>query len=263
MIEVAGRFELKYAIPCSLAPAVVDFVSEYCNLDSHAKSLPNGRRGYSVRSLYYDGANLPLYASRLDVKSVRTVLRVRTYGDAAPEEPVFLEAKRKLKNRVIKHRVQVGNMSQWRGVSSLIAPDATSMIHRFSSLIEQWRAIPTVLVHYEREIFVDSGLDDQSTRLTLDSNVCAVRTTTDDASSFAGMGSPIVSPDWIIMELKFNKVMPAWMRQLLQELSLCSESVSKFGLGVCYTIRSESLAERRLFVPYSIRSASEKETKTA
>jgi hypothetical protein len=263
LIEAAGRFELKYAIPKARAPEIVEYAGEYCNLDSYAKELPNGRFGYSVRSLYFDGPELPLYATRLDAKSVRTVLRVRTYGEASPKEPVFLETKRKLINRVIKHRVQVGTVSSWSGVSGLVGSPVGTLSHRFSKLIEQWGAVPAVLVHYEREIFVERGLDDQSTRLTLDTNVCAARRTTDVAASFGGVGSPIVPPDWMIMELKFNKVMPAWMRLLLQELSICSESVSKFGLGVSHTIRSESLAERRLFVPYSIHSSREQESRTA
>ena len=263
MIEAAGRFELKYAIPKGLAPQIVEYAGQHCNLDSHSRELPNGRFGYKVRSLYFDGPELPLYATRLDAKSVRTVLRVRTYGEAGPKEPLFLETKRKLNNRVIKHRIQAGSVSSWGGVSGLLGSPVGSLSHRFSTLIEQWRAAPVVLVNYDREIFVESGLDDQSTRLTLDTNVCAAQRTTDAAASFGGTGSHIVPPDWMIMELKFNKVMPSWMRQLLQELSLCSESVSKFGLGVCHTIRSESLAERRLFVPYSIHSAYVKEPQTA
>ena len=263
LIESAGRFELKYAVPVRVVPEIVEFVGQHCSLDSHARKIPNGRFGYSVRSLYFDGPELPIYATRLDGRSVRTVLRIRTYGNADPHEPMFLETKRKLNNRVIKHRVQVGDVSSWAGISGLKGAPNGSLVHRFSGLIEKWRAVPAVLVHYEREIFVADGLDDQSTRLTLDTNICATRRTIDDASAFRGTGSLIVPRDWVVMELKFNKVMPSWMRILLQELSICSESISKFGLGVCHMIRSENLADRRLFVPYSIRSASEKDNKTA
>jgi len=263
LIEAAGRFELKYAIPLSMVPIVLEYADRNCCLDSHSAELPNGRLGYSVRSLYFDGSSLPLYATRLDSRSVRTVLRVRTYGNAGPDKPVFLETKRKLNNRVIKHRVQEGDVSSWTGVSGLRNAPSGTLAHRFFSLIERWKAVPTVLVNYDREIFIAKGFDDQSTRLTLDTSICALPVATDTPSSFRGTGTQVVPDGWVIMELKFNKVMPSWMRSLSKDLSICSESVSKFGLGVSHTIRSEVLAERRLFVPYSIRSASVKETKIA
>ena len=248
MIEAAGRFEFKYVVPLSVREELLKLVRQYVREDPHAGDLGGGRRGYQVRSIYYDGDQFPLYGTRLDSEKVRTVLRVRSYADGGDDQPVFLEAKRKLQERVVKHRVKVGRLGEYEGPSmELLKRHPGRAGRRFVGLIEKWQAKPRVLVHYEREIFLPRGFDDQQTRLTLDTNIRAMAV--DDHRAFQGTGELVIPDGWIVMEQKFNRVMPEWMRRLSAHLELVSESVSKFALGLSQTHRINRPHEVELFMP--------------
>ncbi|NOY26346.1 MAG: hypothetical protein GXP62_10785 [Oligoflexia bacterium] len=45
------------------------------------------------------------------------------------------------------------------------------------------------------------------------------------------------------------------MRDLVRQLRLCSEAVSKFALGVCRSLRDDRSIELNYLTPYSVRRA--------
>ena len=262
-----GRAELKFALPVSMLLELLESCAAHIapdlNGDSLAPWLPELTPfqgappvGYRVSSLYLDDACLDGYAQRLDDMRIRNRLRIRTYGEPGSKAPVFLEAKRKLASRVIKHRVQVGDTEQWAlGDPRQPWVDAVDRSKpRQRPLAERWvqatrsKGMGVVCrVAYLRETFVEG-----SSRLTLDHHVSA-QAETDPRALRGPCSEPLLPAGWMVLELKYDEQKPAWMRHLVERLRLASEPVSKFALGVALTLRAHHPGEARRFCPPSIR----------
>ena len=269
-----GRRELKYMIPVSKRDRVLEIAAEAVVSDSHAEDLtqylgtqfttPDGGapRGYRVNTLYLDTPDLHTYTLRLQGAHVRDVVRIRTYGQ--PHDtgaPVFLEDKRKLRDRVVKHRTKVGKAGDWtlgdaerpwlRAISTFLERPTTSAKQR--RLAERWlrhvegeHLSRVCTVHYVREVYVEG-----ESRLTIDHHVHAFGA--QDPRYIQGPnGTRLIPEGFLVLELKFNDRKPVWMRRICAELHLLEEPVSKYGLGVAHTVRVDALGERRAVTPPSI-----------
>ncbi len=261
-----GRFELKYAIPVGLRERLLELVQDDVRSDEHARPLPCGGRGYPVHSLYYDTAHneqptFDDYFDRLAERNIRDRLRIRTYGwrgDA--EQPVFLENKRKLDDRVVKHRVRVCNTEEWYQQRSQqpwqtwrkrIPPRGRHAFRNFDRMVRIARR-PVSVVHYVREVFIDNDPAQTQVRLTIDREVTAtIRPKTLDL--YASPDVDLLPRDWMVLEMKFDGDRPVWMRRLCRKLSLQASPVSKFGLSVALGFRADHPRELRYFTPHPLR----------
>lgn len=264
-----GRAELKYAIPTELRSEVLALAAGHVESDRHARELTELEhlrdadgalpRGYRVTSLYVDDAKLRGYGERLDDRRIRNRLRIRTYDYPGSVRPVFLEAKRKLGGRVIKHRVMVGDTDTWAqlpgpkpwqaAVGLVQGATEQRIARRWVQAVDRANMGVVCRVDYLRETFVDG-----TSRLTLDHWVGAAET--DDPYDLRGdCPLALLPPDWIVLELKYNALEPLWMRRLVRALGLQAEPVSKFALGVAHTRRPGRWAELRRLTPPSLRRA--------
>ena len=101
-------------------------------------------------------------------------------------------------------------------------------------------------VTYVRETWVQGRC-----RLTIDHDLRA-HAWPDPRELQAHAAKPLLPPGWIVLELKFNGAEPGWMRQLVMNLQLMSEPVSKFALGVVKTVRGAPPTELRRVTPPSL-----------
>lgn len=259
-----GRYELKYAVPLADRARVLHAAAGHISQDHHGEDLSDwidvghGETpplGYRVHSLYLDSPSLEGYERRLSSNRVRDRVRVRTYGAIGDPAPVFLEAKRKLDDRVIKHRVRVGDACQWAQADaeapwrSIIAPmlgPPGARARRWQSIVEAGCMVPVCTIHYAREVYIAG-----TARLTLDHEVRSVGRP-DPRQLQGNDGVQLIPTRWMILELKFFGLPPAWMRTLVRLLDLRAEPVSKFGLGVACSLRGHHPAEIRAMTPHSI-----------
>ncbi len=261
-----GRFELKYALPLDRRAELLERAGAHVRADAHAASLeralpgillPDGAptRGYIVHSLYLDDPQLSGYARRLARDRIRNRMRIRTYGLPGDDAPVFLEAKRKLARRVIKHRVRVGGALAWAEGDALrpwvdavqrLDGEAGRAGQRWLELAEAQHLGAVASTHYVREIFVRG-----TERLSIDHRVSAHPSP--DPRRFQHEGPlPLIPAGWLVVELKFNGDQPLWMRELVRDMRLASEPISKFALGVACSHRADRPAELRSLVPPTI-----------
>ncbi len=255
--QQTGRYELKYVIPAGLRSTIVDLISPFAEPDPQAGDIGHGRRGYQVHSLYFDTARLSDYFERLDQAKVRNRLRVRTYDSPDSRRPIFLENKRKCGRMVIKHRSRLCDSRQWLecneprpwlGLNEAANGSRDFAASVFHQLVEGGRRRPVSSVRYEREAFVPRDSNPGGVRLTLDYDVRAtIATTAHDI--FAPSQVRLIPPEWIVMELKFQRFAPAWMHTLRQELAISAMPVSKFGLSVARCIRGTHPNELRALTP--------------
>lgn len=266
-----GRFELKYALPLARRAEVLSEAWDHVEPDPNgapiSSLLPDGiggdgpaPRGYRVCSLYLDTEDLRGYNQRLAEARIRNRVRVRTYGVPGETAPVFLEAKRKLHRNVVKHRILTGNTDQW-ATGDAARPwrdavrdhgDPRGFARRWLQSVEEEDMHAVCHVTYVRETWVHGRC-----RLTIDHDLRA-KPFPDPRQLQAHAPTPLLPPEWVILELKFNGAEPGWMRNLVQRLRLISEPVSKFALGVVCTVRDGPIHElRRVTPPSLVRAARE------
>jgi hypothetical protein len=263
-----GRSELKYAVRVEVRDAILKAAATYVRADPHANLLTDllpslqsvdgePPRGYRVCSLYLDTFDLSGYTERLAEARIRNRVRVRTYGLPGENATVFLESKRKLAQRVIKHREKVGTCEEWASYDSqhpwreAVArhADPKHFGERWLSAVDGPDMFPVCRVTYLRETWVDG-----EARLTLDHKVQAsANPSPTDLQGFSDID--LIPEGWMVLELKFSGSEPPWMRRLVNTFHLAAEPVSKFALGVVKTLRADREGELRYLTPPSIQRA--------
>lgn len=243
-----GRYELKYVLHERELPILHASIAGHVEPDRHAWALPSGGLGYVVSSVYLDSTDFRGYAERLRMERIRNRVRVRTYGSAGDEQPLFLECKRKLDDQVIKHRVRMGDADSYQQLDEFHWESVDDRLtQRFARAVRGMKAM--CVVRYEREVFTAS-----TARLTVDRNIRA-GAVDDTRMVYADAPLLLIPDDWCVVELKFNGQMPGWMRETSRELELYSEPVSKFALGMVKSRRAGHLGELRQLTPSTILAA--------
>ncbi len=258
--EEIGRYELKYVLPVSVKAEVLSLIEPHSLPDANARPLADGSLGYSVRSLYFDTPGLDDYFDRLAEHRVRNRIRVRTYGEPGEDHPVFVENKRKCQRWVVKQRTKICHAGTWMAADDP-APWLSLLERRelrssyaachFRHLVESKGRVPTSVVHYRRQVFIDKNQEVHA-RLTLDQRINAAPGSSAD-DLFSAPNTTLIPDEWMVMELKFCSEPPGWMRQICRSLQLHSVPVSKYGLSVATSIRSDHPHELRFLTPPPLR----------
>lgn len=256
-----GRWELKYVLPLSARAELLRIAGPYILPDPHGVPLHElGTRGYDVHSMYFDTPRLNDYTERLESRDVRVRLRIRTYGKPGDHAPVFFEDKRKFNAWVMKQRCKVADADHWMALQDpkpwvhyghMVTGQKALVARHFLRRVEDEGRTPVSVVHYRRECFTDLDPSDAEIRLTMDHQVTS--TTNPGPGDFYAPADQLLIPeDFVVLELKFNRTEPGWMRTLVRELHLQAEPVSKFALSVAYGQRRHRPEELRRVTPVSV-----------
>lgn len=233
MANFHGRYELKYFLPFDLIDKAIAFASPYVQPDQHAKPNGLGVPGYTIRSVYFDDDNLTLYKEKLIGLKDRRKFRVRGYANVTPENSVFLEIKYRSRQQVGKDRAPMKLsdlqkiMDREKTLEEIEFPTdyLRANAHRFlhNCFVKGYRPMTTVI--YDRNPFI--GKDDGEVRFTIDTNLRAV-----DHSYSYELFEPYeeeqIALPGAILELKFDRLMPEWMRRFLTKFELTQTSISKY-----------------------------------
>ena len=215
-----NAFEIKFLLPFAVAKEVLDRARRHMQLDPHCE--PQLGEAYEVHGLYFDTNDFHVY-HRLNSHAVHK-LRLRRYGRMPS---VFLEHKAKVKGRVRKHRTPLEDDQ----IPMLVAPRLPEAWTGswFRKRLKSRRLHPTCEVSYLRTAFMGSD-GAESFRLTIDRHLRCRRFVGWDVR---GVDEGIfVLENQMIMELKFCDAMPLFFKNLLADLKLAPESVSKYRMSV-------------------------------
>ncbi|MBC8185166.1 polyphosphate polymerase domain-containing protein [candidate division KSB1 bacterium] len=228
------RYEIKYYIKDRLIPEIRQYIRPFSKFDPHISTKT--KDSYTVRSIYYDTADLDYYFEKLDGLKIRKKLRIRGYNQN--KSFVFLEIKRKYSNCIYKERINLPVSEAKHIVEELEIPaNGKCMNSHFFRLISQKFLYnlkrkmlhPTLLVVYYREPHI--GIFDNSVRLTIDSNVRSLfDPKMDDLFEDKNLDEVINGKN--ILELKYNNFMPQWMKDMTSEFNLRNEAISKYCMGI-------------------------------
>ena len=193
--------------------------------DSHAGD--DGR--YSVRSLYFDDYTDSCAADNDAGISRRLKWRIRCYGEDASR--LFLECKAKenalcRKESLEITRDQCDKLMSGRAEEFLYASDAP-LLQRFSLQILTRGFAPKAIIVYDRAAYVEEA---SNVRITLDENIRV----SGDVQCFPecdGIFYPVLPHGRNVLEVKFDDLLPGYLRSALSARGMTQSAMSKYYQG--------------------------------
>ena len=211
------RHELKFIITRTQLEVLRRTVGAALHLDPNAKK--NGG-SYHIRSLYFDTVfDDALYDKIAGVKD-RDKYRMRIYN--LSDREIFMECKTKVGSLISKRSAKIPRSL----AEQLIAGDPAGLESTQSGLLRDvYREMrtrllhPVVIVDYEREAYLHPA---EEVRITFDMKV---RTGLNSIDLFNPHVPtlPVLEHDETILEVKYNRVLPPYIVQLLSYA--CPEAV--------------------------------------
>ena len=218
--SMPARHELKYYVNAAEIAALRMRLFPVMELDPHCKNGP-----YAIRSLYFDDAFDSAYYDKMDGVMHRDKYRIRIYNYS--DETIFLERKRKAGDLIQKSSVRITR----RLADRIISGDPRGLQNSPNELLQemfvQMRTKllrPRVIVDYVREAYVHPVED---VRITLDMQL---RTGLKNVDIF-NPHIMTVNPherDLEILEVKYNRYLPAHIAGVLHGLSADRSAISKY-----------------------------------
>lgn len=219
------RSEWKYCIPEGQAEILKERLSGLMERDAHAG--PDG--GYRIQSLYFDDLYNTCARENIAGERERFKYRIRYYGACRkPEDPLFLERKEKRNAYCHKDSCRLTD-AEYRALFSddcgecLWTADKP-LLRRFAADILRAGFMPKSVVEYERTAFIEPI---SNVRITFDRNLFA----SDAFDSFLSGDYeriPILKSSEQILEVKFDDVLPSYIRNALQAESMVQQAFSKY-----------------------------------
>ena len=217
-IVVMKRYELKYLLSAEQTEYLREKLKGHMEPDAYGKT--------SIASLYYDTPDYRLIRTSIEKPEFKEKMRLRSYGLASDESPVFLELKRKAGGIVYKRRVQ----STIPLVEKFFAGEgdicAGGQINREITYFRDYyrELVPACLIIYDRVAYFEPGGD---LRLTIDENP---RYRADELNLTTSMdGIPLLGEGSTILEVKVQEAVPLWLSGILDKGKIYKGSFSKYG----------------------------------
>ena len=238
------RYEFKYFMSSKISDEIFNQSLNFMNIDNYAQFNKDNK--YLVRSLYFDNDDYNNFFEKVDGIKIRKKFRLRSYDKQLNSKiPIFLEMKGRVHDRIIKKRLLIdrNDLKYFEKLNNLEELykkyNKNTLIKDFIYDVKKKRIKPKIMIDYNRRPLINKfGL---YFRLTFDSDLITSKSNhlfyNKDKSNFALQYKPGNS----ILEVKFERSIPAWFHRIIQSYNLNRRSISKFVLGVCNCkIRSET-----------------------
>ena len=228
------RYEFKYILNKKTSDQIEKEAQNFMIYDGHVKKELNNK--YFVRSLYFENNFSSNFYEKVDGMKIRRKYRLRTYSNFFdPKVPIFFEVKGRILERTYKKRINIKNkylnlfLSQSQNFNLLNLYPNNEMIINFIFDSFRKNLKPLILVDYKRRPYINKfGL---YFRLTFDTNLLSSKTnnlfSNDKYSSWLECKA-----GYTILEVKFDRSIPAWFHRIIQCYNLKRKSISKFVLGM-------------------------------
>ena len=232
--QILYRYEFKYILNKKISDQIEKETLNFMVYDEHVNKELNNK--YFVRSLYFENNFSSNFYEKVDGMKIRRKYRLRTYSNFFdPKVPIFFEVKGRISERTYKKRINIKNkylnlfLSQSQNFNLLDLYPNNEMIINFIFDSSRKNLKPLILVDYKRRPYINKfGL---YFRLTFDTNLLSSKTnnlfSNDKYSSWLECKA-----GYTILEVKFDRSIPAWFHRIIQCYNLKRKSVSKFVLGM-------------------------------
>ncbi|MBQ4378848.1 MAG: polyphosphate polymerase domain-containing protein [Treponema sp.] len=232
-IEVFNRREIKYLLTDSDRDALLSIIGNYMDCDPFNKD----GKTYPIANLYLDTDSDELIRKSLEKPEFKEKIRLRSYGQVALTDKVFLESKKKFNGVVNKRRTNFILEDAYKYFESGVIPENpvqsngkplkmnAQVMKEIDYIMKFYNLKPKVFISYDRQAFFEKNNSDF--RLTIDTNIQTRRTNLRlDSPAY---GEQLLEPGQWLMEAKAFKAFPLWFTHFLAERRLFKTSFSKYG----------------------------------
>lgn len=226
-----SRYEFKYVLQRTLRESFEAELQYFMELDPFVRDAEG--HCYAVRSLYYEDPQHTAFYDKIDGLRDRYKFRLRTYC-RQPETatPVFIEKKGRCNNRVFKHRLALGSSMIFpvgAETGELPIPDPANPVAE-SFVFDRFRKeiSPLALIDYYRRPYISRY--DHEFRVTFDEDLRAIET--DRLFPGPAVCQRRLLIGYTVMEVKFDRTVPAWFHRLIQSYELRRYPLSKICEGM-------------------------------
>lgn len=220
------RNEWKYVCPEDELEFLRARLKAVLNIDEYAGEDEK----YLIRSLYFDDYSNTCARRTEAGVAERMKWRIRYY-EGGPTKYIHLELKEKRNGRCHKKSCPLTEnecRKLMRGdVSGIIWNTDEELLKRFCADIMMRNFTPKVIIEYERVAFVEKIAH---IRVTLDMNIMASY----DVEHFLTgnyITFPVQENKRHVLEVKFDDILPSYVRHVVSESGLSQASFSKYYLG--------------------------------
>ena len=216
---VFKRYETKYMITRAQKQKLLEAMAPYMALDKYGRT--------TIRNIYFDTDNYRLIRRSIEKPFYKEKLRIRSYRQATPDSPVFVELKKKYDGIVYKRRL---SMTEQQAIDWICRggnpPEDNQIAREINYFLRFYRGLkPKVFLSYAREAYY--SLDGSDFRVTFDDEIRCRRT---DLSLESDPSGDILLPeDKVLMEIKCSGGIPLWMVQTMTEERIFRTPFSKYG----------------------------------
>lgn len=222
-MEKHFRHEYKFMISRQSAELLKRKLPHIMQRDPHAG--PDGQ--YTIRSLYFDDLTFRAFEEKISGIDNRTKFRIRCYNYS--DSLLKLEKKEKkgsLTRKTAQTICREDALLLQKDPGQRVSEDPKGLAEELRLLCLTRGARPVVLVDYDRTPFISAC---GNTRITLDENL---RTMPHTACLFAGATPcvPVIEPDQVILEVKFDDFLPGHLDAALADIPKIPMAISKFAM---------------------------------
>lgn len=213
------RYELKYILTQEQKEKILRVMEPYMALDEYGRT--------TIRNLYFDTENYRLIRYSIEKPAYKEKLRIRSYSQASPESPVFVELKKKYDSVVYKRRLSLPQEEAMEWVcGGYHFTEETQILNEIDYLLQYYETLhPVIFLSYEREAYYSRCGDDF--RVTFDDHILCRQ---EDLSLESEVwGTPLLEEGKVLMELKTSGGIPLWMARTLSREHIYKTSFSKYG----------------------------------
>lgn len=216
------RHEIKYVINNNQAIILKQRLSLLMPLDKY-KFYDDG--SYYIKSLYFDDIDNNAYLEKIDGLLYRTKYRIRTYNNSG--DKIYLERKLKHNNLTSKDKELISKDIYSKivngRISDIICIENT-LLQRFLIDMRVKNLKPSVIVGYKRTAYL---YPISNVRITFDENVVS-QGFNDNLFSENATNINVLENNEVVLEVKYDDILPKIISDLIGTISEVRESVSKF-----------------------------------
>lgn len=225
------RHEIKFIISKQMSLILKQKLALAMDVDKNSVNLDNT---YFIRSLYFDDINSTAYYEKIDGVLYRKKYRIRIYNNDSSF--IRLERKWKHNNMTSKDQLKISKencinllTNQFDNIDKELLNN--SLMKEFITDIKVFGLKPSVIVDYKRLAYtyhiseVRITFDERIKSGLYNCNLFNINRITYD----------VIDNNEVVLEVKFNEVLPEHISIILQTIPMYRQAVSKFAL--CRSIK--------------------------
>jgi hypothetical protein len=160
----------------------------------------------------------------------RKKIRLRGYEEN-PDSLVFFEVKRKFEEPGMKNRFSINYYKALELIEKRTIQTDNEDLNKFFFQVMSYNLRPIINVIYDREPYTEILNTDNKLRITFDKNLRSIAYPRIE-ELFVNQNLIHSMRDYFILEVKFDKYLPSWVRNLAESISLTRSSASKYVICV-------------------------------